>query len=703
MRRNRVVASLITSALLLAVWPVAAAPSASASDLNVAPLYVTGSIGATSGDSVYGSDGTLYMGFSQMQSIYSYANPNVASAVPTENFTLPSGDQSWPFDVLPYGIDVSSDGQLFAVADGGWDKARIYRRTAPSTLSLVQSAAADVQTRGVAFGGGGQLFVTSYGADRLLVYGNATGSGSLALAKIIDGLDRAYGVAVDSSGYVYVSFTAGNGPFVSGVAVFSANQIASCPSAPTVCSVTPERLLSGSSTQLDSPYGITVDASDRLYVVNSNTDSINIYRAGSNGNVAPIARVAGANTQISSPDGVSVSPTGLITTQNSNVTLHQWMTFAAPTLSPGATTGVAGVAGVGQVSLSWTAPTSNGGDPITGYLIEGNDGSGWSTAVANTGSIATSATVAGLTSGTAYTFRVSAINSIGPGTASSASSPVTPLAPAPPPPSMSPVTQDLSGVVGVPVSPTSPFLLSNFTLVPGFSVSPALPPGLSIDPATGVVSGTPSVSHPSTQHLITATTSGNSQSASSTLQVSVTLPAAPDAPLSVAAAAGDASALVTWQAAASTGPVTSYTVSSNPGGRTCSTAALACRVTGLTNGRRYTFTVTATNPGGTSAPSQPSAVITPKLPVKPSIVIEGTRTGRTIEIAGSTTGIAPGSRVTPWIRKPGMTEAEPARPVTVEKDGSFAWVHRVRATGALRVFVTWGNAKSNVVRIAVGT
>jgi hypothetical protein len=62
-------------------------------------------------------------------------------------------------------------------------------------------------------------------------------------------------------------------------------------------------------------------------------------------------------------------------------------------------------------------------------------------------------------------------------------------------------------------------------------------------------------------------------------------------------------------------PMTRYTVTAQPGGRTVTTSGSAdeADVTGLTNGTTYRFTVKATNMFGTSAASAPSAAVTPMM------------------------------------------------------------------------------------------
>lgn len=103
---------------------------------------------------------------------------------------------------------------------------------------------------------------------------------------------------------------------------------------------------------------------------------------------------------------------------------------AGPVVSPPGTPGdpTASSAGVGTVTLSWSAPANDGGSPITGYRIQAQrDGSStYTTVLEDTGSASTSATVSnGLTQGERYRFRVAAINANGTGANSGASGYVT--------------------------------------------------------------------------------------------------------------------------------------------------------------------------------------------------------------------------------------------------------------------------------------
>ena len=186
-----------------------------------------------------------------------------------------------------------------------------------------------------------------------------------------------------------------------------------------------------------------------------------------------------------------------------------------PGSAPGLPTNA--TAGDTEATVTWSAPASDGGSPITSYTVTSSPGGLTSTTADGT---TLTATVTGLTNSTSYTFTVVATNAMGDSVPSAASNAVTPAA------------------------------------------------------------------------------------------------VAPGSPTNANATAGDTEATVTWSAPASDGgsPITSYTVTSSPGGLTSTTAdgtTLTATVTGLTNSTSYTFTVVATNAVGDSVPSAASNAVTP--------------------------------------------------------------------------------------------
>ena len=102
-----------------------------------------------------------------------------------------------------------------------------------------------------------------------------------------------------------------------------------------------------------------------------------------------------------------------------------------PATLPGAPTGVVATAGNASATVTWVAPASNGGSPVTGYTITPYIGATAQTPVV-VGNV-TADIVTGLTNGTAYTFTVAATTAAGTGPASSPSNAVTPTSAVIPP------------------------------------------------------------------------------------------------------------------------------------------------------------------------------------------------------------------------------------------------------------------------------
>ena len=112
----------------------------------------------------------------------------------------------------------------------------------------------------------------------------------------------------------------------------------------------------------------------------------------------------------------------------------------------------------------------------------------------------------------------------------------------------------------------------------------------------------------------------------------------PFPPTTVTAVPGNALAIVSFSGAFDNGsPITGYTATSSPDGKTGTGTSSPITVTGLTNGSQYSFTVTATNNVGTGMPSIYSNSVTPTPVPAPSGLSAtklGARVGRNIIYGG---------------------------------------------------------------------
>jgi hypothetical protein len=351
-----------------------------------------------------------------------------------------------------------------------------------------------------------------------------------------------------------------------------------------------------------------------------------------------------------------------------------------PAALPGAPRSVTAVAGDGQASVSWTPPASDGGSPITAYTVTSSPGG----KTATTGGT-TTATVSGLTNGSAYTFTVVATNARGDGPASAESNSIT-ASDAPDAPT---AVTAVPGDAQVTVSWTAPASDGGSPII-GYTVtsSPGGKTATSNGATTVIVSGLTNGTD-YTFTVVATTARGNGPA--SMESEAVTPARSPDAPTSAAAAAGDGAASVIWTAPASDGgsSIIGYTVTANPGGQTATTnGTTTATVTGLTNGTAYTFTVVATNAVGDSQPSLPSDAVTPAAtPGRPTAVAATADDGEAnvtwtapasdggYPITGYTVTVSPGNAT---VDTTGATQA-----TVTELTNGTAYTFTVFATNAL--------------------
>jgi Fibronectin type III domain len=209
---------------------------------------------------------------------------------------------------------------------------------------------------------------------------------------------------------------------------------------------------------------------------------------------------AGSRSESSSQSNLTSLPATWSTGSGwSNSPISAYASSSPSATAPAASIGVAATVGNASASVTWNAP-SNGGSPITSYTITPFIGSSAQASTTITGSPPlTSASIAGLTNGTTYTFKVSATNAIGTGPASAASNPVTPSAPTAPaaPTAVAATAANTSATVTWNAPSNGGSSITSYTITPyvGSSAQPSStitgsPPATSVTIA-GLTNGTP--------------------------------------------------------------------------------------------------------------------------------------------------------------------------------------------------------------------
>ena len=270
-----------------------------------------------------------------------------------------------------------------------------------------------------------------------------------------------------------------------------------------------------------------------------------------------------------------------------------------------------------KASVSWTAPTNNGGSIITGYTITSNPGGKTITVGGST----RTAIITGLTNGIAYTFKVFAINAIGTSPPSSSSNSIIPIITISNAPTIGSATAyNLSSLVTwTPPTDNGGSVITSYTVI---STRGGLTTTVDSSITSTIVNGLTNGTVYTFKVFATNAVGNSPLSSSSNLIIPHTT--IPSAPIIENAIGYNTQATVSWNPPINNGGfvITSYTVSSNPGNiiKIVSGSENTAVVDGLTNGTSYTFKVFATNALGNSSLSSPSNPVTPKtIPSAPII------------------------------------------------------------------------------------
>ena len=262
------------------------------------------------------------------------------------------------------------------------------------------------------------------GGQLSIIAGNGTGGAPTAGPATSSHLDQPEAVAVDSSGNVYIADQSNNDveQVTPGgqLSIIAGKGTSGAPTAGTA-----------TNSHLNAPQGVAVDSSGNVYIADTGNDDVEEVTSGGQlsivvgegSSAAPTYGGSPLASRLEAPGGVAVDSSGVLyiaDTGHDTVDRVGPATPAAPTI---ASTSI----GTTSATLSFNV-VSVGTSQITGYQISTNDGTTWQSATTSSGSgTQLQTTLTGLTPGSTYMVLIRAQNTTGAGAASSADSVVIPL------------------------------------------------------------------------------------------------------------------------------------------------------------------------------------------------------------------------------------------------------------------------------------
>ena len=263
-----------------------------------------------------------------------------------------------------------------------------------------------------------QWQVSSTGGNSWSALVNGAQSDGSSVSGATTGAVTISNAQLDENDYQYRAiFTNSQGSVQSNPATLTVTSSASVPGAPTDVQASPTNTL-GSLDVSWSPPSSDGGASISSYTVTPSPSCGTCTGLISSGTSTTVAGLT---------NGVSYNFTVTATNSEGSGQASQASTGLMVGF-PGAPTDVTATATDGEASLSWSAPTANGGAVITSYTVIASPSCGNCGALSYPG---TSAIINGLTNGTSYRFTVSANNSVtsAAGSSGPASQPSTGVTP----------------------------------------------------------------------------------------------------------------------------------------------------------------------------------------------------------------------------------------------------------------------------------
>jgi fibronectin type 3 domain-containing protein len=304
---------------------------------------------------------------------------------------------------------------------------------------------------------------------------------------------------------------------------------------------------------------------------------------------------------------------------------HPWVQIGPGTASaPTAPQSLAATAGSGSVTLSWSAPVSDGGAAITGYAVYRGTATGGESAIPVATNVSTrSFTDASLINGTTYYYRVAAVNAAGtsPPSGEAFATPqlVQATVPAAPTGLVAVGGSNSVGLSWIAPTVTGGSPITGYNVFRGTTVGGESATALATNVTLTSFTDT-ALTNGSTYYYKVAAVKAVGTSPSSTEASATPQATAPSAPLTLVASGGNASVALSWAAPTTDGGsgLTGYNVyrGTSAGGEAAIALATGMTLTSFTdttaaNGSTYYYKVVAVNTVGIS-PQSNEASATPQ-------------------------------------------------------------------------------------------